>query len=255
VDVDPVAFERDGYAVVPGLVDRERCDRALRLANHWLATGYDLTQKASYDSLTFAPDLTTDPAFLDLYHQSGAAEVAAALVGRPLPMVWGAQIALRFPSAPGTDAPRWSGGHIDGLPAPSNGVPADGRVYGFTLLAGVYLDEVRGPSGGGFTVFPGTHHAMAAWFREHGTAVPDADVVYAECGRLANTVEPVEITGPAGTLVLAHHLLVHKVAFHEQPHVRYAAFFRLSTEHREEFGDAVLTDPWAEWDVIRAVAN
>lgn len=255
MEVDLGAFERDGYAVLPGFVDRARCDRALRLVNHWLATSYDLTQKASYDSRTFAPDLTDDPVFLDLYHHSGAADVAADLVGRAVPTVWGAQIALRFPSAPGTSAPRYAGGHIDGLPAPSNGVPADGRVYGFTLLAGVYLDEVRGPSGGGFTVFPGTHHAMAAWFREHGTAVPNADLVYAECGRLANTVELVEITGPAGTLVLAHHLLVHTVAFHEQPHVRYAAFFRISTEQRQELGDAVLTDPWADWGSIPAVAQ
>ncbi len=59
------------------------------------------------------------------------------------------------------------------------------------------------------------------------------------------------MTGLAGDLIVAHYLLMHGVGSHGGPGIRYAMFFRLSSEDREELGDAVFTNPWAEWDAIR----
>ncbi len=145
------------------------------------------------------------------------------------------------------------GPHIDGIPTSLNGVPADGRIHGFTVLAGILLSDMDEPGHGNLTVWAGSHLAMARWFAEHGTRIPDPDAFIEAAARVAyGTAEPVAVTGRAGDLVLAHHLLVHSSGGHAGPGIRYAAYFRLSTAARDDLGDAVVTDPWAEWDAMRS---
>ena len=50
---------------------------------------------------------------------------------------------------------------------------------------------------------------------------------------------------------MAHSLLMHGVGRHQGPGIRYAVVFRLSAEGRDQLGDVVFTDPWAEWDAMR----
>jgi hypothetical protein len=62
-----------------------------------------------------------------------------------------AQIALRRAgNAPRPSPPE---PHIDGLPTPLNGVPADVLVRNFTVLVGVFLSPVRSEFAGNFTVW------------------------------------------------------------------------------------------------------
>src|SRR6185295_3360722 len=87
------------------------------------------------------------------------------------------QIALAFPQA-GPAAPPYP--HLDGLPTPTNGVPA-GEVRSFTLLVGIVLSDVAAPGAGNLTVWPGSHRLYEAHFREPGPrrpalGVPDGSV-------------------------------------------------------------------------------
>lgn len=248
------AFARDGYVVVPSVVGRRQLNSALQAINHWLDTGYDSTQRSIYHARSFAPDLTTDSVITGLLSDSSAFDIAGALVGRSLERPHYGQIALRFPVAPGT-APKGPWPHIDGVPTPDNGVPSDGRLHGFTLLAGVLLSDLPEPGHGNFTVWPGSHLAMARWFSRRGVGVDDPDAFFRESAAVAYDVaEPVAVTGRAGDLVLAHYLLMHGVGTHEGPGIRYAVFFRLCAEERSQWGETVFTDPWTEWDAMRAGA-
>ncbi len=163
------ALARDGFVVVPKVVNRARVDAALQAINHWLDTGYDSTRRSEYHARSFAPELGTDPAMVGLLTDTGAWEIVSGLVGRPLVRPTSAQIALRFPVPPGTP-PRGAWPHIDGVPTADNGVLFDGRLHGFTALAGILLSDLPQPGHGNFTVWPGSHLAMARWFRQNEPA-------------------------------------------------------------------------------------
>jgi hypothetical protein len=250
-DAQRAGFARDGYVVIPGIADRAHIDTALQLLNSWLFGGFDSTQRITYYAQTFAPELAADPRILGLLTETGALALAAQLVGRPIVMPDRAQIALRFPVPPGRP-PFVAGAHVDGVPTEFNGVPSDGHIHGFTVLAGILLSDLSGPDQGNVTVWPRTHLAMADWFAEHGTEVTDPGAFDRATEEVAAaTSEPVALTGRAGDLLLAHHLLAHANGAHTGPNVRYEVFYRLSTDVRDDLGDAVLTDPWAEWAAFR----
>ena len=246
-----VAFARDGFAVVPDAVDREHVDAALRPINHWLGTEFDPANQGTYASRTYAPELTGGRAILDLLLETGGFEIAQSLVGRPLVRPHDSQIALRFPRLPGIALERpWP--HIDGVASGANGVPNDGKVHNFTILVGVLLSDLPQAGNGNFTVWPGSHRTTASWFAENGTRVADAEAFLREMGELGlASAQAVEVTGHVGDLVLAHHLLLHAGGPNGGPNIRYAVFFRLSTEGHDALGDATLVDPWAEWDGMR----
>jgi ectoine hydroxylase-related dioxygenase (phytanoyl-CoA dioxygenase family) len=62
---------------------------------------------------------------------------------------------------------------------------------------------------------------------------------------------PVQITGQAGDVVLAHHQLVHTAAPNASPHIRYAAIFRMRHVECEQIGRDAYTDIWREWPGVR----
>lgn len=245
------AFARDGYVVIPGVAGPGQVAQALRAINSWFTSGFDSQQLHIYASQSYAPEFTSSPAIAGLYGGRAAA-AAEELVGTPLGSPSNGQIALRFPVPPGRSAAA-GGPHIDGIASRYNGVPADGKVHSFTLLAAMMLSEVSGPGQGAFSVWPGSHRLMAGWFEEHGTAVPDADAFYHSMAEVAaRTGGPVPVTGEPGDLVLAHYLLLHTVDAHVGPGIRYAVFFRLSSSLHAPAGTAVLTDAWAAWPAMRA---
>ena len=109
------------------------------------------------------------------------------------------------------------------MPGPLNGVKA-GTVYHFTALGGVFLSDVSEPFQGNFTVWPGTHRALAAHFAAHGT-----DELLQGFPRIAMPA-PRQLTARAGDAILAHYQLAHGAAPNVGPHVRYAVFFRLARQ-------------------------
>src|SRR4051794_2164979 len=249
------AFARDGYVVVPGVVGQPAVDAALQIINHWLDSGFDSTQRERYHGQSFAPEHIEDPEMLGLLTQSDGLAIAESLVGRRLePPTYG-QIALRFPVARGVE-PLSFGAHLDGIATPLNGVPSDGRLRSFTALAGVSLSDCPAGEHGSFTVWPGTHHETARWFRANGTTVSDPDALFAAMSELADaTSAPRALEVRAGDLVLAHALLLHGAGKHRGPGIRYAAFFRLRTEDHNEVAGKTLTEPWYEWPAYHTMAG
>ena len=244
-------FAEDGFLVVPNVVDQRRRDACLRAVNHWISTEFDRSEFDTYREQTFARPFTTAPETLALVTETAALGLAAALVGRPVLSPTDGQFALRFPVAPGTE-PRAPVAHLDGLPAPSNGIPADGDIRLFSVLAGVLLSDMEAEGHGNFTVWPGSHVQMASWFAQNGTRFRDASVVFDAVAEIAKRRPPAAVCGRAGDLILAHSLLLHGSGRHTGPAIRYIAFFRLDTEARAGLGDSVFTDVWAEWETIRA---
>jgi hypothetical protein len=149
------------------------------------------------------------------------------------------QIALRFPQD--VPAPRDPYPHIDGMPAPLNGVPA-GRLYHFTALAGVFLSDVGGPFQGNFTVWPGSHRTLETHFRRHGTDELLQGFPQVPLG------PPRQLQARAGDALLAHYQLAHGAASNVGPHIRYAVFFRLAHRNHDNSTTATMLDIWREWE-------
>jgi len=229
----------EGYVVLPGAVPRARVEHALRAINASLGEeGIPRDDLPRMRAQTFCPELVRAPLLLELYGGTPLASLAQAAIGRPrAPTV--AQIALRFPSADAATAePR---PHIDGIPQPLNGVDP-GAIYHFTAVAAVFLSDVDGPYQGNFTVWPGTHRALAAHFAAHGT-----DVLLAGFPPIA-LPPPRQLAVRAGDVLLAHYLLAHAAAPNRGPHIRYAVFFRLLHQTHDPSSTDTMVDLWREWE-------
>ena len=184
-----------------------------------------------------------------LFNKTPVFELTESALGKGnLKPVGGCQIALRFPQA--YDGPPGKlHGHLDGIPTEHNGVPTDNKFHNFTALAVVLLSELDGPYAGNFTVWPGSHRQVEAYYREHG-----AERFLKEGMPKLTLGEPLQIEGKPGDVVITHYCVVHTAAPNYSPHVRYAALARLNHARRTEsgYGD-VLTDLWIEWDGVREV--
>jgi hypothetical protein len=238
----------DGYLLVPGLVPRARLDAALKAINHSLGEeGIAKDQIWTLRAQTFCPDLVAAPEILDLYRATPILDLAEAALGAGNVVApTTGQIALRFPQK--LAEPKVPYPHIDGMPGPLNGVEA-GTLYHFTALAAVFLSDTTAPFRGNFTVWPGSHRALEAYFRAHGT------------GELIRGFPPIEMAPPrqlttrAGDVLLAHYQLAHNGAPNIGPHVRYAVFFRLAHRAHDPTSTTTLTDLWREWDGVRGLPS
>ncbi len=242
---DKRTLEETGYLLIPGLVAPGRARAALAAINASLGrNGLPPDALAHMEALTFCPELVSDAAILDLYRATPLSELAEAALGAGrVRDPHEAQIALRFPT-PGAAKvdPR---PHIDGLPRPLNGVAA-GSLYHFTALAAVFLSDVDQLFAGNFTVWPGSHRALAAHFATNealGTLarpeVPFPPVALPE--------PPRQLIVKAGDALLAHYLLVHGVSANVGPHIRYAVFFRLFHDEHDPDAIAALGNLWRHW--------
>jgi ectoine hydroxylase-related dioxygenase (phytanoyl-CoA dioxygenase family) len=143
-----------------------------------------------------------------------------------------------FPHRPGMH-------HIDGFPP-----EPDGRPGTFTMLAGVLMSDQRGPDAGNLWVWPGTHLTHAAYFREHGPEAFFAAGGYPPVRLPA----PEQVTGEPGDLLLAHYLLGHNIGGNTSPAVRRAVYYRIKRTGHDPRWREFLTDPWLDYDEVRALA-
>jgi hypothetical protein len=109
----------------------------------------------------------------------------------------------------------------------------------------LYLSEVV-PEGGGFTVWPGSHHEIARHHRTLGgeDRLPTFEAALMEIGR---SIKPVEITGPAGTVVFWHQRLVHTAGINTQQTVRHATLCDFKNAAFLAAADSVTDDLWNTW--------
>jgi hypothetical protein len=248
------ALVDEGYLLVPGLVTRERVDAALRAINHSLGEeGIAKDALWTMRAQTFCPELVSAPPILDLYGGTGLAALAEAALGAGRPgsvrTPPTGQIALRFPQAlPPGQAPRDPYPHIDGMPGPLNGVTPN-TIFHFSALGAVFLNDVEEPFHGNFTVWPGTHAALAHHFAAHGT-----DGLLTGFPPIA-LPPPRQLRARAGDVLLAHYQLAHGAAANFGPHIRYAVFFRLFHATHDAASTETMIDLWREWEGVRPLGN
>jgi hypothetical protein len=139
---------------------------------------------------------------------------------------------------------RPGGPHVDGISPP---LP-DGTPGTFSLLAGAWLTDHSECNRGNLWVWPGTHLRFGAYLAYHG-----ADAL----SRLHPTPyppielgEPVQVTGPAGSVLFAHYLLAHNIGGYDGPPgapMRQVVYYRLQAAGHRARWRAAVTDPLGEF--------
>lgn len=238
------AFAENGFAVVPGVLS-EAEQVGWRAVVHAAVAEQPPSVGHSGPHFLWPQFPPTGHPLLELYAASRVPDLVRELLrpGLTLQPPGFGQIALTLP--PHRHRP--GGPHIDGL-TPTE---PDGRPGTFTLLAGVLLTDQREQDRGNLWVWPGTHLRTGSWLREHGPDALRSAVPYppVDLGR------PVQVTAPAGSLLIAHYLLAHNIGGHfgtAQDEPRETVYFRLhAADHRDRWRQ-VVTDPLSEFAVTTA---
>ena len=253
-DDDLRVFGRDGWLVVPGVVDEEllaaadaEIDELIRARepnmDHGPAKDADAPGRHGWSY-----DADSLPRCDEVLRRSGALQIAKELVAPyTLDHRFGhIQVA--------TTVPPYS--HIPGGPHVDNHAPGDHEQESFTLLAGVLLTDQVAPQTGNLWVWPGSHHDHSRLFHERGT-----DALRSTSGHVTMLDppfpigEPVEVRGRRGDLVLAHFLTGHNGGGNMADHVRRTIYYRLATPRHETRWEATFLDPLLEYEPVRAALS
>jgi Phytanoyl-CoA dioxygenase (PhyH) len=252
IDAAAIAtFRERGFVVIPGVLDDRQLAAGRRTVAAMLTAEPPPTRHTGPYFLwpRFAPSGLDSPAacghdhgLLRFYRSSGIADLAASLLRPDLPPQEPdfAQVAATIPPWPH----RPGGPHVDGISPPSD----DGTPGTFSLLAGAWLTDHSEPGQGNLWVWPGTHLRFGAYLARHG-----ADALarlHLESYPAIELGAPEQVTGPAGSVLLAHYLLAHNIGSHDGPvgrPMRQVVYYRLqSVGHRGRWREAV-TEPLSEF--------
>ena len=136
---------------------------------------------------------------------------------------------------------------MDGLTPP---LP-DGRPGTFSLLCGVWLSDQREQNRGNLWLWRGTHLRFGDWLGERGAgALLSTELMNPGPYPPVDLGQPVQVTGPACSVLFAHYLLAHNIGGHDGPAGaprREVIYYRLhAAGHAERWRD-VVTSPLAEF--------
>jgi hypothetical protein len=230
-------FAERGFVLIPQVVPRGVLADAARRIDEVVAADPPAPDKKG--SHFYFLETKTEPHLIAPLTSTAAFSLAEELTGAgTLTPPWQVQIALNIPPyqhRPGIP-------HIDAPNPEPTDEPASST---FTLLAGILMTDQLAENSGNLWVWPGTHLAHAAYFRDRG---PEQLCAYPKI----DLPEPEQIMGRAGDLLLAHYLLGHNIGGNESAGTRRALYFRVSAvdhaSHRNEF----LKDPWLDYAPIRS---
>mmetsp|Transcript_31270 Transcript_31270/g.60364 ORF Transcript_31270/g.60364 Transcript_31270/m.60364 type:complete len:305 (+) Transcript_31270:81-995(+) len=223
-------FHKNGYLVIKNAVGSEHVSKALRYINRAIE---DATKgrPVKDDEGTGNWHWRSHPAIMNLYRKGLAWRYSENLMGeKNFTVPTAAQVAIRYPLAYNEHPPkklRRSGWHVDGWQY------GRGGTNQFSLLVGVALNPWREEMVGNFVVFPGKHHEMARNLAAEGgeealrvalskSPGPDLDV------------DPVQIIAEPGDIILAHSLLPHLPGPNHGHDIRYAVFFRVAHDQKDQ---------------------
>jgi len=240
------AFRLQGFVVIPGVLDDWQLACGRRTVSAMLtAEPPPAGQQGPYFLWPrFAPPGQGghDHGLLRFYRATGIGELAAGLLQPSLPPLEPefSQLAITIPHWPH----RPGGPHVDGISPPS----PDGTPGTFSLLAGAWLTDHSEPDRGNLWVWPGTHLRFGAYLAEHGAEALGR--LHPEPYPPIAVGEPQQVTGPAGSVLLAHYLLAHNIGGHSGPPgapMRQVIYYRIKAAgHRGRWREAV-TDPLSEF--------
>ena len=254
---DIAAFREHGYVVVPGVLDYRLLASGRAIAAAMLAAeppaaghtgpyflwprfgGADGNVPGNGGPDNSGPDNT---GLLAFYRESGIGQLAAGLLRPDLTVEEPgfAQLATTVPPWPH----RPGRPHVDGITPPD----PDGRPGTFTLLAGSWLSDQSTPYQGNLWVWPGTHRRFGAYLASYGADALSR--IHPEPYPAVDLGDPVQLTGPAGSVVLAHYLLGHNIGGHDGPAgapPRQVVYYRLHAEGHRGRWRAAVTSPLLEF--------
>lgn len=148
--------------------------------------------------------------------------------------------------------------HIDGFGDHFRDPETDETYVYNTVNAVVYFNQVV-PGGGGFVVYPGSHHVVADYFETHSLESPgwtgylpaiNDDGGWHYSRQLGTQIRDLELTGGPGTLILYHNKLLHKAGFNQREQVRMAGITRYTHQRGSEIAREAGTDLWRFWPAM-----
>lgn len=151
--------------------------------------------------------------------------------------------------------------HVDGFGEPFKDPETYETYIYYTINAAIYFNDVI-PGGGGFTVYPGSHHIAATYFEEHSLPSPgwtgylpaiDDRGGWDYNRRLGHQLRDVEIVGPPGTVILYHNKLLHKAGFNQRDRARMAGITRYTHEQGDEIAQDAATNLWRYWPGMQEI--
>jgi hypothetical protein len=242
-DQDRATFREQGFVVIPDVLDEAQLAAGRKLVSSLLSA--EPPADGHVGPYFLWPRFGADGhPLLDFYADAGIGALAAGLLrpGLELEQPNFAQVAATIPPWPH----RPGGPHVDGLTP----MAPDGRPGTFSLLAGVWLTEQSERDRGNLYIWPGTHLRFGAYLAERGA---DALVQVGERVPPYPEVElgePVQATGPAGSVLLAHYLLGHNIGGHFGPAdsgSRQTIYYRLHAAGHVQRWREVVTSPLLEF--------
>lgn len=242
---DKAFFRENGYLIKHDVLSQAQIQAAQDAL--WSGIEADRNDPATWiNAGPRVPVPSSHPAIMATLHEAPVFAMAEEMVGiGQLNPNTGPGPHLVYPS----DNPEWQlpkVGHLDGYYTPTNGVP-EGTVGVWQICATIYVDEVR-ERGAGFTIWPGTHRASTEYFKTHSLlslkgGVPDGHFPIPE---------PLEVTGPAGTVCFWHGQLLHSGSKNVTDHIRMALIARLA---RKDVNDILFDSPddmWEHWEGMKS---
>ena len=248
-------FYVDGYIVLRSVVSLDKIKCALRMINSAIGQGKQVGDFGKID----VPHLSTNQQLLSLYNDSSVLSIVESLIGKHFPIMAG-QVALRFPGAlcqgdcefgDIIPAPWWNQcWHVDGFFSPGNNLIPKGEIHNFTCLVGILLQDVTSEFSGNLTVFPGSHRSLELYFNKYGFDKVKKDGLDSLIPDIPIAINPIQITGKAGDVVLCHYQLAHTIAPNISENIRYAVYFRANKRQDSMHHPEPMLDIWKDWDVF-----
>ncbi len=143
-------------------------------------------------------------------------------------------------------------GHNNWTPATQmhlDGYTTDGVYDAFTIAVTVNINHIK-PRSGGFTVWPGSHKRVHNYFKTH-SVLNGMKAVQDDQGNYTDLPEPIDVTGPPGTITFWHNLMLHSPGRNCGRDIRMAFVSRFRRKDlnaiRFEFPD----DMWTYWEGLR----
>lgn len=244
--VDPAwvsSFRAHGYVLIPGVLDDRLLARGRQIARSM--TEAEPPAAGHTGPYFLWPRLGAGHPLLSFYRDAGLGQLAGTLLRPDLSVnePGSAQLATTIPPWPH----RPGGPHVDGLTPPA----PDGRPGTFSLLCGVWLSDQEEENQGNLWVWPGTHLRFGDWLADRGAdALLSTELMNPGPYPPVELGQPVQVTGPAGSVLFAHYLLAHNIGGHDGPAGaprREVVYYRLqATGHVQRWRD-VVTSPLAEF--------
>jgi hypothetical protein len=241
---DRQRFERDGFLVVPDVVDEAVLRGAeVEIERLMVEVAPGEGDRGPGQSAWFVSrqQLPTCDAMLP---KSGAVGIAEELV-RPnkLELAFDQiQIAITVPP--------WS--HVPGGPHIDGHGPGQDPPGSFTMLAEVLLTDQRDTESGNLWVWPGSHVKHQQLFHERGTAVLQQTLGHSTLLQPPAALDPpIAVSGSRGDLVLAHYLLGHNKGGNVAAHVRRTVYYRLRVPGHGDRWEQTFLNAWSEYPGLR----